>query len=140
MSETFKPLVSRLKIDREKAPRTIVYCQSYNMCADIYIYLSQTMDYEVTEPIDAPNIPRFRLVDMFTSVTDSRHKQLIISSFTKPSHLRVVIATVAFGLGIDYPDVRQIVHVGMTEDIESYVQETGQAGRDGLGCLHLQHY
>ena len=135
VAETFKPLVSRLRSDRERAPRTIIYCQSYNMCADIYLYLSQCLGCELTEPIDAPNIPRFRLVDMYTSVTDSRHKELMISLFTKPSQLRVVIATVAFGLGIDCPDVRQIVHVGMTEDVESYIQETGRAGRDGQPAL-----
>ena len=67
---------------------------------------------------------------MFTSVTDAQHKDLIISSFTMPSHLRVV-ATVASGLGINCLDVRQIVHVGMPDDLESYIQETGRAGRDG---------
>lgn len=135
VSESFKPFVKRLMEDRDKAPRTIVYCQSYNMCADIYIYFSQTLGNDLTEPTDAPNIPRFRLVEMFTSVTEAKQKELIISLFTKPSHLRVVIATVAFGLGIDCPDVRQIVHVGMTEDVESYIQETGRAGRDGQPAL-----
>ena len=105
------------------------------MCANVYIYLSQSLGCELTEPIDAPDIPEYRLIDMFTSVTDSDHKELIISLFTKPSQLRVVVATAAFGLGIDCPDVRQIIHVGMPEDVESYVQETGRAGRDGKHAL-----
>ena len=37
----------------------------------------------------------------------------------------------AFGMGVDYPDVRHIIHLGPTEDIENYVQQIGRAGRDG---------
>jgi len=69
---------------------------------------------------------------------DARVREEVQASFTS-GEVATVVATVAFGMGIDKADVRYVVHADLPGSLEAYAQEVGRAGRDGLAsdCLLL---
>lgn len=73
-----------------------------------------------------------RIIDMFHAQTDDETKERIIQDFPRQnSALRCVVATVAFGMGVQVPDIRNVIHWGPSKDILSYWQEVGRCSRDG---------
>jgi ATP-dependent DNA helicase RecQ len=92
----------------------IVYCQSRKKVEDI----AQTLSNE-----GIPALP-------YHAGLDAGVRQSNQDRFLREDGL-VMVATIAFGMGIDKPDVRFVAHLDMPKNIEAYYQETGRAGRDG---------
>ena len=139
VDDAFSPLVRRLKKERTKMARVIIFCRRCEDCAIIYEFFLSYLNDEFTEPVGALNLAWFRLVDMFMSATDEPVKEIILKFFCEENNcLRVVICTIAFGMGVDTVGVYQVIHWGTASDIESYMQESGRAGRDGsVACATL---
>ena len=69
IEEVFMPIVKRLHEERSSYPRTLIYCRSssYTDCSSIYLFFKKFLGKHTTEPAGAPDIPGFRLVDMYMS-------------------------------------------------------------------------
>lgn len=140
MEEVVGSLSMQLKAPRTKFPRLIIFCKQYDECSRMYRLFKYFLKEEFTDPPQAPNLAKYRLVDMYTKCTEGsvKDRSRCVRSFCSPSGvMRIVIATVAFGMGLDCPDVCQIILWGAPSDPESFIQQTGRGGKDGLLTLAL---
>ncbi|MBB5804950.1 ATP-dependent DNA helicase RecQ [Saccharothrix ecbatanensis] len=113
-NEPKKQLLELLRTEH-KGDAGIVYCLSRNSVEKTAEFLTQN---------GIPALPYHAGLD---SGTRARNQ----SRFLREDGL-VMVATIAFGMGIDKPDVRFVAHLDLPKSVEGYYQETGRAGRDGL--------
>lgn len=134
-NKLLKPFVERITDDMRKErinyPKTLIFCRTYQDCIDWYSEMIDSLGSHQTEPPGYPNLLQNRLVTMYTGASTASMKKMVISLFTQSdSVLRVVIATSAFSMGVDCPNIHQVIHWGAPSDLEEYLQEIGRAGRD----------
>src|SRR5262249_46878735 len=102
-------------VKRHRGKSGIVYCASRKHTEKLSVFLSQS---------GVPALPYHAGLD---AALRSRHED----EFLRHDGV-VIIATIAFGMGIDKPNVRFVCHADLPQSIEAYYQEIGRAGRDGL--------
>lgn len=124
----FSWLTDELKHSQEKTDRTIIYCQTIRQCGLVYATIKGLLGTNMFIGDDSKNV----LVEMLHSCTPEENKKTILESFQSENGIiRLLIATIAFGMGVDCRGVHRVIHFGPSKNVESYVQETGRAGRHG---------
>ena len=119
----------------QEADCYIIFCRTYNDNSEIFELLVLELANSRLLITATESGQTVRVCKKFTACSSPNTKKKIIASFTDPNGaVRIVVATVAFGMGIDSPNVRYVIHWGPPEDLESFVQESGHGGRD-ITCL-----
>ena len=141
MADLCSVLAKELTDMRADTPKTVLFCQTLQQCGDYKLRIRRLLGRSITIPPGAPSIIPFRVLSLFTSASRAELREEILKEFCKENtNLRLIIATTAFGLGVDCQDISRVINWGAPNSLEELVQETGRAGRDGRQSETILYY
>ena len=135
----FQWILNELKEKKSGTERTIIYCQTIKQCSTLYSLFMQ----EIGDLIFANDSkdPRKRLIEMLHALSSKSNKEVVLQEMGQETGcIRVLICTIAFGMGVNCKGVQRIIHLGPSKSVEAYIQESGRAGRDGSQSKALLLY
>lgn len=135
----FQWILDELEGKKGSTERTIIYCQTVKQCSTLYSLFLREMGKGIFA--DDSEDPRKRLVEMLHALSSKENKEVVLQEMAREDGcIRVLICTIAFGMGVNCRGVKRVIHFGPSKSVEAYIQESGRAGRDGSPSKALVLY
>lgn len=115
--------------EKDKALLKLLSGDRFNNSSSLIIYCNRRQETDRVASLIRTSLTNFTAESYHAGLTHTERKR--VQKKFMSGKLRAVVATVAFGMGLDKSDVRTVIHYNMPKSVESYVQEIGRAGRDG---------
>jgi ATP-dependent DNA helicase RecQ len=123
-------LIKLIKDTGACCPKTLIFCNTLNDIAAVFNHLMLQLGANAYNPPESRE-PECRIIGIYHSNSFKKQKERLFSQLKGTGNKRVVVASSALGMGVNFPDIKYVINWGPARNLLDQLQEGGRAGRNG---------
>ena len=132
--KSLKWIACMIEKHKEETPQTIIFCKTFSDIANVVSFLLMNLRGDAFVEKDGKKLP---LLGVYHAKTWDTQKKRTEEDFKENGIQRVVVATCALGMGINFQKVQYVVHFGPPHSVTEIIQQSGRAGRSGQQAFSI---